>query len=123
MGQLLDDDHRFRLVGVVGTREQAVLEARRHAPDVVLVAQQLEGVRGVDLCADLRRAAPSAALLLWSHGAGARSTGEDSPDVDAVIERGMTYRELAWAVRTSHLVRREPRVVDLTDPIQAARPA
>lgn len=116
MGQLFDDDHRFDVVGVVATAEAADRVARTRHPDVVLVSQHLDEESGTTACARLRTAAPQAALLLWSHDT--RQTAAQAPDVDAILARGMTYRELAQAIRdvSARPASVRPRVVDLTEP-------
>lgn len=114
MGDLLDDDPRFKVVGVVGTLEQARERALATRPDVALVAQQLTGAEGALVCAELRAATPECALLLWSHDTEA--TKAWGFDVDGILERGMTYDQLARAIRD--VVKggpAAPRIVDLTD--------
>lgn len=115
MAELLDDDHRFDVVDVVTTHQAAVEAVLRHDPEVVLVSEVLDGAPGTATCAAVRAVASRPALLLWTHDvAGASAAGEG--DVDGLLERGMTYRELAQAVRHA---RRAPHVVDLV----ADRPA
>lgn len=111
LGQLLDDDHRFRLVGEVGCVIEALCAAKQQAPDVVLVSEQVDGVGGVALCAALRSAAPDAALLLWR----SEPSSPPPPHVDGLLERGMTYRDLGRAVRDAHRRRVPARVLDLTE--------
>lgn len=97
MGQLLDDDERFRVVGVVSTQAAALRCAKEHQPDVVLVSYVMNGALGTALCSALRAMSPGSALLLWTHDV--EGTQAADPDVDGVIERGMTYRDLARAIR------------------------
>jgi CheY-like chemotaxis protein len=112
MGQLLDDDPRFTLTAVVSTAEAAAQAAKDRQPDVVLVSQHLRPV-----CAQLRAAAPECTLLLWTHDGEAAP----EPEVDGVLERGMTYRELAGALRDARRRPREPRqVIDLTDRVRSS---
>jgi DNA-binding NarL/FixJ family response regulator len=114
LGQLLDDDPRFRHLGVVSSTAKALQAAEQHRPDVVLVSQRLDAAQGAAVCAALRAAVPASVLLLWSNDASA--TERERPDVDGVLERGMTYRELALAVRDAYRRRQvQGRVVDLTD--------
>lgn len=114
MGQLLDDDHRFVVVAVVSTRTEALRLAALHEPHVVLVSQHLEGAAGAGVCAGLRAASPGSALLLWSSDLAADDLW--SPDVDAVLERGMSYDQLARAVRQARRSPQErPRIVDIAE--------
>lgn len=108
MAQLLDDDRRFHVVGVAGAVTDALRDAKAHAPDVVLVSQQVDATRGEALCAALRSVSPASVLLLWSHAADAPPPA----DADGMLERGMTYSELARAVREA--ARHAAGVVDLT---------
>lgn len=114
VGQLLDDDHRFEVVAVVSTRTEVLRLAALHEPDVVLVSQHLEGAAGATVCTALRAASPGSALLLWSSDLA----GDDlrSPDVDAVLERGVTYEQLARAVRQARRSPQErPRLVNIAE--------
>lgn len=112
MGQLLDDDHRFEVVAVVSTRADVLREAARHEPDAILVSEHLGGAVGVTVCTALRVVSARSALLLWSRDV--TGTDSDSLDVDAVLERGMTYDQLARAVRQAQRSPRAPsRVLDL----------
>ena len=114
MGDLLDDDDRFKVVSVVSTLGQAIECARSARPDVALVAHQLRQADGALVCASLRAVHPDCALLLWSHEP--QATQAQGFDVDGILERGMTYDQLARAVRTVVKQRAaSPRVLDLAD--------
>lgn len=114
LGQLLDDDHRFRLVGETDSVAGALAVAAHHRPDAVLVSPHVETSRGAALCAALRRTSPDSTLVLWT---SAEEAAQSPPQhVDACIERGLTYEELARAVRSAHRRRTAPPVVDLTEP-------
>jgi DNA-binding NarL/FixJ family response regulator len=94
IADLLGDEPGYCVVGVVDTAAAALLAARRKRPDVVLVDPKLNDASGLALCAALRAAAPEAAVLLWSHGAERLADVE----VDGLLERGMTFRELVVAL-------------------------
>lgn len=96
IGQLLNDEREYRVVEITDTGASALIAARRHRPDVVLVDPQLKDTSGRALCAALRAATPATAVLLWSHDTS--RAGEWSPDVDGVLERGMTFRQLVQAL-------------------------
>lgn len=118
IGQLLDDDHAFTVVGVVRSAEVAVEKSASTFPDVVLVSEHLDGENGLALCGALRKAAPKAALLLWTADVTAETP--ERLGADGLVERGMSYRELARAVRK--VVRRPPAAVDLRDGQEIALP-
>jgi response regulator of citrate/malate metabolism len=56
----------FEVVGVAHTGAQALAEARRLAPDLVLLDVHLPDVNGLDLLKDLREAAPELDVLVIS---------------------------------------------------------
>ena len=94
IADLLGDEPGYVVVGVVDTAAAALLTARRERPDLVLVDPKLNDTSGLALCSALRAAAPDAAVLLWSHGAERPADVE----VDGLLERGMTFRELVTAL-------------------------
>jgi DNA-binding NarL/FixJ family response regulator len=94
IADLLSDEPGYIVVGVVDTAAAALLAARRKRPEVVLVDPKLNDSSGLALCSALRAAVPEAAVLLWSHGAERPADVE----LDGVLERGMTFRELVQAL-------------------------
>lgn len=94
IADLLGDEPGYTVVGVVDTAAAALLMARRKHPEIVLVDPKLNDATGVALCAALRAAAPEAAVLLWSHG----TERAGDVEVDGLLERGMTFRELVHAL-------------------------
>ena len=95
IADLLGDEPGYVVVGVVDSAAAALLIARRRHPAVVLVDPKLTDTSGLALCAALRAAAPDAAVLLWSH---ATDRPHDGVEVDGLLERGMTFRELVHAM-------------------------
>lgn len=118
IAQLLDDDHAFDVVGVARDAGTAVQLAAAKAPDVVLVSEHLDGEDGLSLCAALRRAAPKTALLLWTADVTAETP--ERLGADGLVERGMSYRELARAVHK--VVHRPVASVDLREAREIALP-
>ncbi len=115
MAELLDDDPRFRVVGVCAAAAAVLQRAEATRPDVVLVSEFLDGALGILTCTALRAVTPQSALLLWSYDVDATQTRQ--PDVDGILERGMTYDELARAVLHA---RRAGQVVDLVRAVDDA---
>ena len=97
LAQLLSDEDGFTVLDVCATAEQALRRAREGRPDVVLVSESLQDRRGVELCTALRDVVPEAIVLLWSHNPAQLDVGADV--ADAVMERGMTFRDLVREVR------------------------
>ena len=95
IADLLGDEPGYTVVGVVDSAAAALLSARRRHPTVVLVDPKLTDTSGTALCAALRAAAPDATVLLWSH---ATDRPHDGVEVDGLLERGMTFRELVQAM-------------------------
>ena len=94
IADLLGDEPGYTVVGVVDTAAAALLAARRRHPEIVLVDPKLNDSSGLALCAALRAAAPEAAVLLWSHV----TERPGDVEVDGLLERGMTFRELVQAL-------------------------
>lgn len=98
IADLLGDEPGYTVVGVVDTAAAALLAARRRRPEIVLVDPKLNDATGLALCAALRAAAPEALVLLWSHG----TERPGDVEVDGLIERGMTFRQLVHALDAAH---------------------
>ena len=96
MAELLEDEPTFEVVGVVDSAAAALAAARAHRPLAVLVDRTFRDGSGEAVCAALRAAVPESAVLLWSYDVD-RTTAE-VPDVDGVLERGMTFRQLVRAI-------------------------
>lgn len=95
MAQLLADEPGFAVLPVVHSPADAVQAVQTRHPDVVLVSERLGREAGLAVCAAVRAQAPDATVLVWSH------QPERVPprsDVDGVLERGMTFRELVRAI-------------------------
>ena len=96
VSSLFADEPGFRVTGVVDSAAAALLAASDEHPHVVLVDERLPGGGGYALARAIRGVAPEAAVLLWTHDAG---RDVPSVDVDGVLERGMTFRDLVREVR------------------------
>ncbi len=100
IAQLLADEPSFSVVDVVDSAEAALVAARTSRPAAVLVDRRFPDGSGEAVCAALRASVPDTAVLLWSYGT--ERTAAQVPGVDAVLERGMTFRELVGAILTAH---------------------
>lgn len=111
VAELLGDEPGFSVAATARTAHEAVAAARAAQPDVVLVDERLDGSLPSEVLPRLRAVCPNAVVLLWSH----HELHTASSDVDGVLERGMTFRDLVRAVRAAL---RSRAVVDLTDDAQ-----
>lgn len=107
IAQLLADEDGITVAGVTRDAATALRLCRQVRPDVILLDGKLAGTTAVSMCAALR-AASDAAVLLWLSEPDAAAS--QSPYVDGLLPRGMTFRELV-------------RVIKRTRPARTARPA
>jgi DNA-binding NarL/FixJ family response regulator len=123
LAELLDDEPGFSVAGVALSGEEAVAIARGAPVDVVLVDERLDASLDPGVLRTLRRACPDAVVLLWSYD----EVHTAAVDVDGVLPRGMTFRELVRGVRAllreRRGVRRDPAVtIHLPEEATARRP-
>lgn len=95
LAELMADEPGFELAGCVDSRRAAVELARTTAVDVALVDQGVDDDPARPVLAELRALCPSAVLLVWSRDARRRPVEH----ADAVLDRGMTFRELVSTAR------------------------
>jgi DNA-binding NarL/FixJ family response regulator len=107
LAELLADEPGFEVVGTAVTGAQATALARQCTADVFLVDERLDEALSDEVLDALRTACPSAAVVLWSH----HPVHTVAERVDAVVQRGLTFRELARVLR--RVVQDRPDVVDL----------
>jgi DNA-binding NarL/FixJ family response regulator len=63
---MLDDDPRFRVVGVAGDGHEGVALANRLQPDAVVLDLELPGMDGLAALPRLRQCAPAAKIVVFS---------------------------------------------------------
>jgi two-component system nitrate/nitrite response regulator NarL len=63
---LLDAEEDIDVVGEASCAEEGIRQARRLGPDIVLLDNVMPGRKGVDAIPDIRRAAPSARIVMLS---------------------------------------------------------
>jgi DNA-binding NarL/FixJ family response regulator len=102
LAELLDDQPGFTVVGTAVTGAQAVQLAERCEADVFIVDERLDDALSTDVLRALHGSCPDAAVLLWSH----HEVHTAAEGVDAVLQRGMTFRELVRVVRATVRARR-----------------
>ena len=93
---LVDTAHGMRVVGQAGDGDDAILEARRLQPDVILLDLAMPNRSGLEALPDLRRVAPDAQIIVLSGFAeatvspevlalGARTYLQKGVDADTII--------------------------------------
>jgi DNA-binding NarL/FixJ family response regulator len=96
---MLDDDG-IEVVGEAGTTADALREARRAAPDVLLLDIELPDGDGLATLPDLKRAAPGASVLIVTmHAERARVRRAIEMGAAGYVLKGIGRRELLSAVR------------------------
>jgi two-component system, NarL family, response regulator DevR len=106
------DDEGIEVVGEAGTTAEALREARRAAPDVLLLDVELSDGDGLATLPELKRAAPGASVLIVTMHAE-RALVRRAVEVGAAgyVLKGVGRRELLSAVRA---VRAGESVMDPT---------
>ncbi|HEY7797440.1 MAG TPA: chemotaxis-specific protein-glutamate methyltransferase CheB [Hyphomonadaceae bacterium] len=71
MRRWIEDDHRLELVKVCADGLQAIAEAGALRPDVIVIDMEMPGLDGLATLPQIRRAAPSARIVMAATGNGA----------------------------------------------------
>jgi DNA-binding NarL/FixJ family response regulator len=95
LAELLEDEPDFTVVGTATHGDDAVRLAQQCEADLFLVDERLDDALSTDVLRALRESCPCAAVMLWSH----HEVHTASEDVDGVLRRGMTFRELVRELR------------------------
>jgi DNA-binding NarL/FixJ family response regulator len=108
---MLDDDG-IEIVGEAGTTADAIREARRAAPDVLLLDVQLSDGDGLATLPELKRVAPGVSVLIVTmHAERALVRRAIEMGAACYVRKGVGRRELLSAVRA---IRAGESVVDRT---------
>jgi DNA-binding NarL/FixJ family response regulator len=97
LAELLGDEPGFSFVGTATSGAQAVRLAQECEADVFLLDERLDDALQATFVETLREACPQAVLVLWSHN----EVHTAAEGVDAVLTRGITFRELVRAIRAT----------------------
>lgn len=95
IGQLLTGDHRFQVVGSVGTMDEALQLIRETDPDVLLVDPWLSGRAGLPACLAAKQFRPHLVLIALlpedreDYRQAARDMGADGTLQKRLIARGL----------------------------------
>jgi two-component system, NarL family, response regulator DevR len=98
---LLDRRQAFQLVAQAGSVEEAVAEARRHEPDIVVMDVRLPDGSGVEACREIRAELPNTRVIMLT----------SFPDDEAVLS--------AIVAGASGYLRKQIRARDLVAALEA----
>lgn len=100
----------LRVVGEAGTGTEAIAQAGDLQPDVVMLDLSMPGVSGFDALPDIRAAAPSAKVIVFS-GFSAAVMAEDvlAQGADRYIEKGAAPNVIADAIEQAGTQARQAR--------------
>lgn len=113
---LLEGCDDLELVAEAATASEALLQAREHNPDVVVLDLRLPDRSGVEVCRDLRRVLPDTAVLMLT------SFADDEAVLESIMAGAAGY--LLKQVRSGELldaIRRVAAGESLLDPAVTAR--
>lgn len=102
----LGDDPRLQVAGSAATAAQAIAEARRLQPELVILDHYIDGdVMGLQAAPAIKEAAPGAAILLFtSHDLEVEARREPT------VDRFLLKRDIAELMPTVHdMLGLEPR--------------
>lgn len=90
---------RLRVVGEAGNGEQAISEARRLLPDVILLDLAMPVMTGLEALPGLRSAVPNARIIVLS-GFASETVADEvrTAGADAYLEKGATIDEILTAI-------------------------
>lgn len=99
----LEDDPEFRVVGAVGSAEEAVALAASARPDVVLLDLELPGAGGLEAIPRLTAAHPAVRILvLTAYDTDERVLGAVRAGARGYLLKGASLEEISRAVRAVH---------------------
>src|SRR4029450_3883629 len=90
---VLDGAPGITVVGEAGTEERAIVMARAHQPDVIVLDVLLPGKGGIELIAELRQVSPQSKVLMLSSSA-------EPGTVERALEAGATGYSIKRATDT-----------------------
>jgi two-component system, NarL family, response regulator NreC len=90
---VLDGAPGITVVGEAGTEERAMVMARAHQPDVIVLDVLLPGKGGIELIAELRQVSPQSKVLMLSSSA-------EPGTVERALEAGATGYSIKRATDT-----------------------
>jgi DNA-binding NarL/FixJ family response regulator len=99
----LTDEKEFKVVGAVGSAEDALLLVAAQRPDVILLDLELPGQSGLEAIPKLRDARPqSKILILTAYDTDERVIGALRAGAQGYLLKGASLEEIARAIRSVH---------------------
>ena len=94
----LDDESDLRVIASVASAGEAVEQARRLSPDVILLDHDMPGRTGLDVLPELRAGSPSARIVVFSAAPDIR---EDALErgADEFVGKELPFHEVAEVLR------------------------
>ena len=99
----LEDEQDFRIVGAVGSAEEALNVAGTARPDILLLDLELPGLSGIEAIPQLTAALPAAGIIvLTAYDTDERVLGAVRAGARGYILKGAPVDEIARAIRAVH---------------------
>jgi DNA-binding NarL/FixJ family response regulator len=99
----LTDEKEFKVVGAVGSAEDALPLVAAQRPDVILLDLELPGQSGLEAIPKLRDARPqSKVLILTAYDTDERVIGALGAGAQGYLLKGASLEEIARAIRSVH---------------------
>lgn len=93
-------DPAFELDGQASAVEDALIAARQHRPDLIVLDHRLEGdATGLDAAPDLKAEVPDCTIILFSASEELRTPALDSPWIDAFLLKTEMHKLVPLAKR------------------------
>jgi CheY-like chemotaxis protein len=123
LGQFLDLDDRFELVGEGASGQDAIDLVGRVALDLLILDQNMPGLTGVEALPEIRRTAPGTAVVLYSGESDPRLSGRAlAAGAVAVLQKGtvgMSIVDGLAEILLGHLASPEAEVEIRLGPVDA----
>ena len=94
----LDDESDLQVIAAVGSAWEAVEQAQRLAPDVILLDHDMPGRTGMDVLPELRACSPAARIVVFSAVPDIRDDALHA-GADEVVGKQSPFHEVAEALR------------------------
>lgn len=100
---ILEDEPDLKIVGAVGSAEEAIATASRTRPEVILLDLELPGMSGVEAISHLAEAAPQArVIVLTAYDTDERVLGAIDVGAKGYLLKGVPADEIMRAIREVH---------------------
>jgi DNA-binding NarL/FixJ family response regulator len=103
LAAVLEDQDDLKVVGAAGTAQDAVAQAGRERPDIVLLDLELPDMSGIDAIPQIMAAAPEARVIVFTaYDTDERVLGAIRAGARGYVLKGAAGEEIARAVRAVH---------------------